>query len=248
MVSGLWIHYNFQCDLDTQIKLHKLFRSKISEWCDADLATRSVLTYHFNYPNRREGDSLYLCLEIPSVRLPSSRSSLVAKETLEQIPTEIRNTIEQVTLEHLTNPQLDKLEARDYEWELVSGNASRQYNNASIEEILRFASKGTEIALGILSNDRTRNGTWGTDAKIVDSINERIRKHLISDRERNLGLHFVCNSTFLMRGVEIIIRRILNQQIDGRGQGVLEFLYEIERTGNFGEALQHFSKEYRQYF
>jgi len=172
----------------------------------------------------------------------------VAKETLEQIPTEIRNTIEQVTLEHLTNPQLDKLEARDYEWELISGNASRQYNNASIEEILRFASKGTEIALGILSNDRTRNGTWGTDGKIVDSINKRIQEDLISDRERTLGLHFVCNSTFLARGVETIIRRIMTQQIDGRGRGILEFLYEIERTGNFREAWQHFSKEYRQYF
>ena len=83
MVSVMWIHYNFLCDLDTQIRLHKMFRSKISEWYDADLATRSVLTYHFNYPNRREGDSLYLCLEIPSVKLPSSRSYLVPKEILE---------------------------------------------------------------------------------------------------------------------------------------------------------------------
>ena len=170
------------------------------------------------------------------------------EETLKRIPAEIRNTIKQVTLEHLTNPQLDKLEARDYEWELISGNASRQYNNASIEEILRFASKGTEIALEILGNHRTRNGTWGTDGKIVDSINKRIREHLISGRERNLGLHFVCNPTFLARGVEIIIRRMLNQQIDGTGRGILEFLYEIERTGNFGEALQHFLKEYGQYF
>ena len=225
-----------------------MFRSKISEWCDADLATRSVLTYHFNYPNRREGDSLYLCLEIPSVRLPSSRSNLVPEETLKRIPAEIRNTIKQVTLEHLTNPQSDKLEARDYEWELISGNASKQYNNASIEEILRFASKGTEVALNILSDPRTRNGTWGTDGKIVDSTNKRIRRHLISDRERNLGLHFVCNSTFLARGVETIIRRMMNQQIDGRGRGILEFLYEIERTGNFGEALQHFLNEYGQFF
>ena len=244
----LWIHYNFLCDLDTQIRLHKMFRSKISEWCDADLATRSVLTYHFNYPNRREGDSLYLCLEIPSVRLPSSRSNLVPEETLKQIPAEIGNTIKQATLEYLTNPQLDKLETKDYEWELISGNASRQYNNASIEEILRFASKGTEIALEILGSDRTRNGTWGTDEKVVGSINKRIREHLISNRERTLGLHFVCNSTFLARGVETIIRRMMNQQIDGRGRGILEFLYEIERTGNFGEAWQHFSKEYRRYF
>lgn len=80
------------------------------------------------------------------------------------------------------------------------------------------------------------------------SINSIIQKRLSSDRERNLGLHFACNSAFLGKAIELIIRRILRQQIDGRGRGILKFLYEIERAGNFGEALQHFSLEYRQYF
>lgn len=247
-MSGLWIHYNFLCDLDTQIKLHKLFRPKISEWCNADLAAHSVLTYHFKYPRNHEGDSLYLCLEIPSVRLPSSRSNLVPEETLRQIPAEIRNAITQVALEYLTNPRLGKLEVRDYQWELISGNASRQYKNATIEEILRFASKGTSVALEILGDERTKNRTWGTDGEIAGSINKRIKEHLISDRERKMGLHFSCNSAFLANVVEIIIRKILNQQINGSGRSILEFLYEIERTGNFEEAMQHFLRGYRQYF
>lgn len=165
--------------MDTQIKLHKRFRSKILEWCDAGLVKRSVLTYHFNYPHRHEDNSLYLCLDVPSVRLPSSRSNLVQEETLEQIPVEIRNTIKETTLQYLTNPLLDKLEVLDYEWELISGKASRVYDNAPIEEIFRFSSKGTGIALKILDNNKTRNRTWGTDGKIVDSIKNRIQDKLI---------------------------------------------------------------------
>jgi len=172
----------------------------------------------------------------------------VPEETLDQIPAEIRNTIKQMTFEHLTNPQLDKLEAIDYEWDLTSRNASAKYNNAPIEEILRFASKGTEIALKILDNNKTRNWTWVIDGKIVDSIKKRIQENLILDRKRKWGLHFVCNSTFMTTDIEKIIQRILNQQIDGKVRGILEFLYEIERTGNFGEAWQHFLKGYRQYF
>lgn len=243
-MSELWIHFDFLCDLDTQIKLHKIFRSKISEWCDADLVTRSVLTYHYNYPHRDKCDSLYLCLEIPSVRLPSNRSNLVPEETLKQIPVEIRSITRQMTLEYLTNLDLDKLEVIDYEWELISCNASKQYKNAPIEEILRFASKGTEIALEILNSNKTRNRTWETDRTIVNSINKRIQENLVSDREQDLGLHFVCNSACLAKGIETIIRRISTNQIDGNGQGILEFLYEIERTGNFEKARQHFLKEY----
>lgn len=165
--------------------LHKKCRSKILEWSDDELISGSVLTYHFKYPIRDKNDSLYLCLEIPSVILPNSRSKLVLEETLQQIPIEITNTINQMVLEYLTNALVDKLEIKDYEWELISGNASRAYNNAPINEILRFASKGTEIALNILDDNETRHGTWGTDGKLVNLINKRIQANLISDRERN---------------------------------------------------------------
>lgn len=241
----LWIHYNFLCNLETQIKLHKVFRSKISEWRKADLISHSVLTYHFNSHLRQKHDSLYLCLEIPSIKLPSSRSNLVSDAILEQIPVEIESTTRKMTLLYLTNQHLDKLEVKDYDWELISGNASRDYNNASIEEILRFASKGTKIALETLGSNKTRNETWGKDGSIVNSIKKNIQANLISDRERYYGLHFVCNSTFLAYNVETFIRRIMKQQIDGKRQGILEFLYEIEKTGNFWEAQRHFLKEYR---
>lgn len=234
--------------MDTQIKLHRIFRSKITEWHDANLVTSSVLTYHFHYPNRGKSDSLYLCLEIPSVRLPNNRNELVSEETLKQIPVEIRNMTKQMAFEYLTNSELDKLEVIDYELELVNCNASKQYSNAPIEEILGFASKGTEIALEMLKCNKTRNKTWGTDRTIVGSINKGIRSNLVSDRERNLGLHFVCNSAFLVTAIEMIIRRISANQIYGNGQGIIEFLYEIEITGNFEKVWQHFLKEYNQYF
>jgi hypothetical protein len=79
----------------------------------------------------------------------------------------------------------------------------------------------------------------------VNSIKKNIQANLISDRERYYGLHFVCNSTFLAYNVETFIRRIMKQQIDGKRQGILEFLYEIEKTGSFWEAQRRFLKEYR---
>ncbi len=240
----LWIHYNFHCGLETQIKLHKIFRAKISEWFKTDLISRFVLTFHYHPIFQHKCDSLYLCLEISSVRLPSSRSSLVSDEILKQIPVEIESTTRKISSIYLINSPFDKLEVKDYEWELISGNASKVYNNSSIEEILRFASKGTEVALETLGSIKTRNETWGTDANIVNSIKKRIQAILISDRERGYGLHFVCNSAFLAPNVEIIIRKIMKQQIDGNRRGILEFLYEIEKTGNFWEARRRFLKEY----
>ena len=76
------------------------------------------------------------------------------------------------------------------------------------------------------------------------SIKKSIQANLISGRERKWGLHFVCNSTFLARDIETIMRRIMKQQIDGKGRGILEYLYEVERTGDFWEARRRFLKEY----
>ena len=246
-VNTLWIHYDFLCDLDTQIGLHKTSRSKIPEWFETGLARRSVLTYHFAYPHRRKNDSLYLCLDIPSVISPPSRSVHVSEETVEQIPLKIQDTVNKMASNYLVSPQ-DRLRVIDFEWELISGNASRQYNNAPIEEILRFASKGTDIALKTLDDQKTRNEMWRTDGEIVDFVNKSVQENLVSERERRWGLHFACNSTFLGQAIELIIRAILNQQIDGEGRGILEFLYKIEKTGNFGEALQCFLQEYRRFF
>ena len=233
--------------MDAQIKLHKIFRSKISEWLETNLVTRSVLTYHFDYPIRRKHNSLYLCLEIPSVKPPSNRSIPLPEEILKQIPEEISSITQQMTLEYLTNPDLDKMEVLDYEWEMISWDSSKSYDNASIEEILRFASKGTEISLEILNSNKTKNRTWESDRTIVNSINEKVQANLVSDRERHFGLHFACNSACLARGIETIIRRISTNQIDDNGQGILEFLYEIEKTGDFRKAFQLFLKEYRRY-
>jgi len=247
-VNYSWIHFNFFVGLDAQIALHKMFRSKISYWKNQNLAKNSVLTYHFRYPNRGVNDSLYLCLELPSVHLPPMRSNLVSEKVLKQIPLDIRNSIRQAKLEYLTNPMMDKLEVIDYEFDMICKSASNQYNGAPIEEILNFASKGTEVALEILGSSKTFNETWETDSEIANSLNEMIQQRLTSDREQNMGLHFSCNSAFIVRSIEIILRRILNREIDGRGRGVLEFFYEMERSGNLEVAWQHFLQIYRRYF
>lgn len=234
----MWIHFDFECDKETQIRLHKIFRPTISDWKESRLIDGSVLTYHFHIP-RLPTDSLYICLNILSVNLPINRSKLLSEETVGQIPEEIKNKMREICSKNLTNPLMDRLEIIDYEFEMQCNNAPIAYDGAPIEEILNFASRGTEIALEILDNPKTRNRTWRTDGEIADSINQSIIQHLTSDRERKWGWHFTCNPTFLLPHIESYLQKIANRRIDGSGYHALNFLYEIEETGNFTEACRH---------
>src|SRR3989337_647682 len=122
----MWIHFNFKCDVNMQIRLHKIFRLKISEWTKSKLIDGEVLTYHFE-PIRKPNDSLYLCLNIPSVKSPHSRSALITQETATQIPKEINSEIGRISLENLANPLIDKLEKLDYEMKMQINDAPRMY-------------------------------------------------------------------------------------------------------------------------
>lgn len=71
---------------------------------------------------------------------------------------------------------------------------------------------------------------------------------MISEREQNFGLHFVCNSLFLVKAIETIVNAILDQRIGGNKRGIIEFLYEIEKSGKIEKEFKHFLNEYRVYF
>ena len=232
----MWVHFDFLCNVDTQIRLHKIFRSRISEWKDL-LIDGSVLTYHFRFP-RTTNDSLYVCLNIPSISLPTSRNICLSESQENQLPETIRNTMVKLSSEYLINP-MDKLERKDYEFEVMSGDTTSKYN-ASVEQILSFASNGTAVALELLNHDRTREEKWETDKEIVTTIKQSIDERLTTESERHWGLHFACNSIFLATLIEKYLRGILSQYFDGKGSWALGFLYEIERKGNFEEAVQKF--------
>jgi hypothetical protein len=70
----------------------KVFRNKIIDWKKSELVSRAVLTYHFNIP-RKISDSLYACLEIPSVKGSIDRPLFLPSSTTEQLPLEIKNVI-----------------------------------------------------------------------------------------------------------------------------------------------------------
>jgi hypothetical protein len=155
------------------------------------------------------------------------------------LPEEIRTAIAELSSEFLVNSTLDKLERKDYEFELIIGNASSAYN-ASVNEILNFALKGTEIALELLNNNRTKQETWGNDKEIAFTLKRLVNERLTTENERNWGFHFASNSMFLAKIVEIYLRGILHGYFNGESDWALGFLYEIERSGNTDEAIKRF--------
>jgi len=230
----MWIRFDFKRDVNTQIRLHRIFRSKISEWTKSELIDGQILTYHFE-PNRRSSDSLYLCLSLPSVKPPQSRSEVMARETLDRIPSEIHREIDKINKESLGDPRIDALDIFDYEIQL----SPKMYSDAPIAEILNFASKGTGIALEVLNASKTRNSAWKNDQEIIETISTQTKKRLHSEREQLYGLHFSCNSIFLAQIIEMYLRNVLSRRVDGGGHYAIDFLYDIEKNGDFARASKH---------
>ncbi|MGD0160454.1 MAG: hypothetical protein ABSB89_09175 [Candidatus Bathyarchaeia archaeon] len=197
-----------------------------------------VLTYHFESP-RTPDDSLYVCLSIPSMKPVESRSLYISEEQREHIPSEIRDTMSDFSSRFLIDPQRDRLEIKDYEFELGKPEVLSEYN-ASVDEILNFVSRGTDVALELLDDARTKQLSWTNDKELADTLKERIDARLTSENERNRGFHFVCNSMCFGGHIENYLRGILNQSFDGEDYWALGYLYELEKSGNIKEAFQRF--------
>jgi hypothetical protein len=192
----LWIRFNLPCDGATQRKLHKIFRQEIKKWENDGLVTGAVLTYHFGCPS--DPEILYLCLDIPSVETPKERS-LKLEETVSQIPSEILDKIKavcndnQVKLGSIIDYEFDIEKARE---QYIKAGKS-YYENAPAEEILRFASAGTKIAIELLDKieNKAMAVTTKSDCKkLADAILLRLSRELGSDYPwLRIAFHFVCN-------------------------------------------------------
>ena len=188
----MWVHFNLLCGRETQQRLHNIFRHKIKDWEKRELVKGAVLTYHFHEPSVPT-DSLYVCLDMPVVKKPCKRSTQLPSEAIEQIPSEIMSNIKQICGQNQI-----KLEIRDYEFALKRSKAWRLYRKALVEEILRFASVGTKIALQILDLVETGERLWTSDKKLASFILSQLKKELgESYFWLPKGFHFVCNPLLL---------------------------------------------------
>jgi hypothetical protein len=200
----LWIRFNLPCDGLTQQRLHKKFRQDIKEWKSKDLVKGAVLTYHFGDP-ARDPETLYLCLDIPAVQAPKERNVQLSGETISQIPSEIMNKISQVCSQNQI-----KLGILDYEFDIACAceraikTGQSYYRNAPTEEILRFASAGTGIAISLLDEMESRKITVNNYVKLADF--RELANSILSRLKKELGenyswlpeaFHFACNPMLL---------------------------------------------------
>jgi len=153
------------------------------------LVTGAVLTYHFKKPSVT-GDSLYVCLDIPAVKTPHERTVQLNAQVVRKIPSKIMNRIIQVCEENLI-----ELGITDYEFDIITAKTWGYYRNAPTEEIIRFASTGTNTAFDFLDMIEKNEITLTNPEKLARDILQRLKKELGDNyfwlRE---AFHFVCNT------------------------------------------------------
>lgn len=192
----MWVHFNLLCGREVQHRLHNAFRQKIANWEKGRLVNGAVLTFHYK---NHSSDSLYVCLNLPRVKKPIERETRLPRKAIEQIPLEIMRTLKQICSENDV-----ELVIKDYEFALRKQKAKSEsegkpyYRGAPVEEILRFASVGTKIALKILDAVEAGEESWAFDKELAVSI--------VSQLQDELGkgyfwlpeaCHFVCNPLLL---------------------------------------------------
>jgi hypothetical protein len=185
----MWIRFNLPCDGSTQQRLHKIFRREIKEWKNRNLVKGAVLTYHFKTPSVT-GDSLYVCLDIPAVKTPHEHTVQLDERAVRKIPSEIMYEIKQVCEENLI-----ELGITDYEFDITTAKSRGYYRNAPTEEIIHFASAGTNTAFDLLDMIEKHEITLTNHEKLAEDILSRLKQKLGDNyfwlRE---AFHFVCNT------------------------------------------------------
>jgi hypothetical protein len=165
------------------------------------LVTRGVLTFHFNNPP--DPDYLQVCLDIPTVReLTRQEEAEVSQETKSLIPSSITEYVDNVSRENHI-----EMRVLNYRLEIETAKRNKEnkrepyYDGAPVDEILRFASIGTGIALEVFGQLETNENTWERDVELAEFIELRLGDELGSDYQwANCAWHFVCNPLLLPLG------------------------------------------------
>lgn len=167
----MYILFELTCDMQTQISCHLRFRHKIIEWEGLGLVKRSVLTYHLSkYPQK-----LYVSLDIPAVNDPVKRELHLTTGTVNQVPFSVRQYLDNVCNEyHIVRDNID--------YELLTEQARKgneeYYRGASLQEILRYESAGTKIAIEALLRLEENVGAWTNDSELRKFIGSRLKDEL----------------------------------------------------------------------
>jgi len=172
-----------------------MFRHKIREWRESRLIERTVLTYQSHAPPKQT-DSLYVCLDIPTVAKPTEPTYEISEDTKRQIPLPIVQCINDVCQENRITPKII-----DYvlEVKVVKKNNEARgviwYDGAPVDQIVRFASIGTQVALEILDRLERFKNSWNRDFELADHVYSRLEDELeLGYRWERDAFHFVCNS------------------------------------------------------
>lgn len=205
----MWVRFDVICGRDTQIRLFSLLKPLVQEWEKKGIVSDAILTYHFHVP-RNPSDSLYVCLDIPSLKPLKKRSSALSEEIKQKIHSEIKRAIERLCAENQA-----ELKLYDYEYSIAQAvekakvSGTEYYRGAPKEEILRFASTGTRIAFEIIDSSvagyRTHLSWLTTKEKarelwnfIIQRLNEELGEKYPWLAE---AVHFVCNPLLINEGL-----------------------------------------------
>lgn len=200
MVFCLFIHFNLLCNAQTQMRLYRTFRKSLKDWKGSGLVARVVLTYHFNNPP--ESDYLQVCLDVPTVKEPNEPRVEVSQETMALIPSSIMEHVHKVCREY-------HIEVRVFNYRVQVEAAKKNkeekqepyYNGASVEEILRFASIGTQIAIEVFERLEENENVWSQDIELAGFVKSRLEDELgQSYTWVNWAWHFVCNPLLINEG------------------------------------------------
>lgn len=220
----MYIHFDLPCDKQMQKKLFKKFRPKIKEWKRLGVVKRAVLTFHFLDPPRP--DSLYLCLDIPAVKVENKQNLKLSPEQSKQIPSSIKLCISEICHANHIKPKITDFHVEiEQEKRSKERRGEKYYDGAPIEDVLQFASVGTQIAFEVHDHLEIDKEIWKTDEELLKFIFLRLKDELgVGYKWMDLALHFVCNPLLikdasmyfphLKRAIQIIIGWTRDEEID----------------------------------
>lgn len=195
----MFIHFYLVCSASTQMRLHYAFRQKVKGWKESRLVSGAVMTYHFNNPP--DPDYLSVCLDLPSIQEPIEPSVIVSQEKM-NLPSSMTVYVNDVCRQNRI-----ELKIFNYRLEIEAAKKKKEekkepyYDGAPVDEILRFASIGTEIALEVLDRLEQNLNTWNRDLELAEFIESRLRDEFGSSYKWiDWAWHFVCNPLLVSEG------------------------------------------------
>ena len=168
----------------------------MKEWNESEKIIRAVMTYHFNNPP--DPDYLSLCLDLPSVQEPTE-PVVELKQKMMNLPSLIMDYVNDICRQNQI-----KMKIYNYRLEIDAQKKEKgetYYDGAPVDEILRFASSGTEIALDVLNLLEQNRNVWYQDLELAKFIELRLQNEFGLDYKWiQWAWHFTCNPLLMGEG------------------------------------------------